>query len=139
MQRFTGIGNLVSDPRIQEFSPREGETEPRVKCSFKVAFDRNGKDAGADFLWVGVWNGSARACQEHLHKGSLVGVDGRISTNYDKEKDKEYVEVVAAPGFGVKFLTPKGNGGSNLPPEADVGTTPSESATPPASDDDIPF
>lgn len=136
------IGNLVDDPKLTEYPPREGQDEPRVKCSFKLAVNRNGQDAGADFIFIGVWNGSAKACADFLSKGSRVAVRGRLNTNSKQQDDgtwKDYTEVVADPGYGVEFLNTRrsdeaqtvDNDPSDTREAVAVGATP--------TDDDIPF
>ena len=97
-------GNLATDVRL-----RTTATGKEV-ASFKLAVNRPGKDAGADFVWVKVWNGSAVACNQYLAKGSPVLVDGSIRTSRVGEGAdiKEYVEVNARQ---VTFLSRRnGNG-----------------------------
>jgi single-strand DNA-binding protein len=98
-------GNLATDVRL-----RTTVTGKEV-ASFKLAVNRPGKDAGADFIWVKVWNGSAVACNQYLAKGSPVLVEGSIRTSRVGEGSdiKEYVEVNARQ---VTFLS-SGNGNGN--------------------------
>jgi single-strand DNA-binding protein len=113
MNIFAGQGNLCTDVRL-----RTTATGKEV-ASFKLAINRPGKDAGADFVWVKVWNGSAVACNTYLKKGSPVLVDGSIRTSRTGEGSdiKEYVEVNARQ---VTFLS-RGNGsnGENGAPPLD--------------------
>jgi single-strand DNA-binding protein len=108
-------GNLATDVRLRT------TTTGKEVASFKLAVNRPGKDAGADFIWVKVWNGSAVACNQYLQKGSPVLVDGSIRTSRVGEGAdiKEYVEVNARQ---VTFLS-TGNGGngasSDEPPTDD--------------------
>jgi len=141
-------GNLATDPRL-----RTTATGKEV-CSFKLAVNRPGQDAGADFIWIKTWNGSATACNTYLKKGSPVLVDGEIRTSRVGEGDsmKEYVEVNAR---SVQFLATR-NGGNDAPPPTDdnmpeavvastavpADATPAQAedtATPVVEDDDIPF
>lgn len=98
-------GNLATDVRLRT------TTTGKEVASFKLAVNRPGKDAGADFVWVKVWNGSAVACNQYLAKGSPVLVDGSIRTSRVGEGTdiKEYVEVNARQ---VTFLS-RGNGNGN--------------------------
>jgi single-strand DNA-binding protein len=98
-------GNLATDVRLRT------TTTGKEVASFKLAVNRPGKDAGADFVWVKVWNGSAVACDKYLAKGSPVLVDGSIRTSRIADGDgfKEYVEVNARQ---VTFLS-RGNGNGN--------------------------
>ena len=59
-------------------------------ASFTLAVDRSFKREGqpeADFINCVAWNRSAETMAQYLHKGSLIGVDGRIQTrNYDNQQ-----------------------------------------------------
>ena len=110
-------GNLATDVRL-----RKTKTDKDV-ASFKLAVNRPGKDAGADFIWVKVWNGSAVACEKYLAKGSPVLVEGSISTSRTGEAPNftEYVEVSAQR---VTFLSSGNGGNGNTPsPESEADAT----------------
>jgi single-strand DNA-binding protein len=115
-------GNLATDVRLRT------TTTGKEVASFKLAVNRPGKDAGADFVWVKVWNGSAVACEKYLAKGSPVLVDGSIRTSRIADGDgfKEYVEVNARQ---VTFLS-RGNGNGNGASGEPEVTVTVETATP---------
>lgn len=58
--------------------------------SFTLAVDRNFKKEGqpeADFINCVAWNRQAEAMAQYLHRGSLIGVDGRLQTrNYENQQ-----------------------------------------------------
>jgi len=95
------VGRLVKDPELKH----AGETPV---CNFVLAVDRNYKNSEgereADFLPVVVWRKLAEICAEHLKKGRLVAVRGRIQVRYweDEAGDRHYVTEVVADE--VKFL-----------------------------------
>ena len=69
-----------------------------------IAVDRRGKDKGADFINVVVWNKQAENVARYLSKGRQIAIEGRIQTrNYDNNEGKRtYVtEVIAS---NVEFL-----------------------------------
>ena len=84
--------------------------------------------------WVPVtmFGSRAESLSKYLHKGSKVGVTGKLS--YQQWKDKEgnnrsKLEVVADD---LELLSPKSSGGeSNIEPEIDASTS--------IYDEDIPF
>jgi single-strand DNA-binding protein len=84
-------GNLCTDVDLKELAG-----EKRV-ASFLLAVDRFGKDGGADFVRVSVWDRQAEVCAQYLNKGKRVGVDGRLrSRSWEEDgKRRSAVEVVA--------------------------------------------
>ena len=84
-------GNLCTDVDLKELAG-----EKRV-ATFLLAVDRLGKDGGADFVRVSVWDRQAEVCSQYLSKGKRVGVDGRLrSRSWEEDgKRRSAVEVVA--------------------------------------------
>nr|DAH52075.1 MAG TPA: Single strand binding protein [Caudoviricetes sp.] len=46
--------------------------------SFPLAVDRNGKDAGTDWIDVVVWRGTAEVLCNYADKGRMIVVEGRL-------------------------------------------------------------
>jgi len=106
------IGNLASDVELREFG------EEKRLATFRLAVDRGGKDAEADFFKIAVWDRQAQLCADYLAKGRKVGLEGRLrySTWEDEGKKRSAVEVVA---YRVEFLSgPGGSGAEVMPFEA---------------------
>jgi single-strand DNA-binding protein len=93
------IGNLCSDVEVKELG------EEKKIANFRVAVDRGGKDAGADFFRVAVWDRQAELCAQYLCKGKRVGIEGRLRSHSweDEGQKRSLVEVVANR---VEFLSP---------------------------------
>jgi single-strand DNA-binding protein len=93
------IGNLCSDVELKELG------EEKKLASFRVAVNRGGKEAGADFFRVAVWDRQAELCAEYLCKGRRVGIEGRLRSHSweDEGQKRSLVEVVANR---VEFLSP---------------------------------
>src|ERR1700688_4087600 len=85
------IGNLASDVELREVG------EDKKVASFLLAVGRGGRDAGADFVGVSVWDRQAELCAEYLSKGRRVGLEGYLrSRNWEGGgKRRRVVEVVA--------------------------------------------
>lgn len=129
--------------------------------SFTLAVDRNFKNANnereSDFINCVIWRKSAENFANFTHKGSLVGIDGRIQTrNYEnKQGQRVYVTEVVVDSFAL--LEPKqnnsngtgntGNGGNNSNVPANNSNAndgyqdpfANNSDTIDISDDDLPF
>jgi single-strand DNA-binding protein len=85
------IGNLASDVELREVG------DDKKVANFLLAVGRGGRDAGADFVGVSVWDRQGELCAEYLSKGRRVGVAGYLrSRNWEEEgKRRRVVEVVA--------------------------------------------
>jgi single-strand DNA-binding protein len=91
------IGNLASDVDLRELA------DDKKVANFLLAVGRGGRDAGADFVGVSVWDRQGELCAEYLRKGQRVGVAGYLrSRNWEEDgKRRRVVEVV---GLRVDFL-----------------------------------
>lgn len=86
-------GRLTRDPELRYTQNN------KAYVNFTIAVDR-GKDQNgerqADFIQCSAWNKTAEVIGKYLHKGSLIGVEGRIQTrNYENQQgQKVYVTEV---------------------------------------------
>ena len=79
---------------------------------FTLAVSRKIKAKGqpeADFINCISWNNVADLMKQYLHKGSLIGVEGRIQTRSYDDKDGKKIYVTEVVGESVHFLEPKQN------------------------------
>ena len=101
INRVVLVGRLTKDPILR----KTGSGASVV--SFTVACDRRIKTEGqptADFINCVAWNKVADLMAQYLHKGSLVGVEGRIQTrSYDNSQGQK-VYVVEVICDSVQFL-----------------------------------
>lgn len=84
----TILGRMVRDPEI-----RMTKTGKQV-CQFTVAFDKRGKDAGANFLDVVAWESKAEYISKYGSKGALVLLRGRLDQETwekDGKKNSKFV------------------------------------------------
>ena len=100
INRVVLVGRMTKDPVL-----RKPGTGARV-TSFTVACDRSIKTEGqptADFINCVCWNKVADNTAQFTHKGSLVGVEGRIQTrSYDDQSGRRvYVTEVVAESFQI--------------------------------------
>ena len=98
LNRVQLIGNLGKDPE-SHFTP----TGKKV-TSFSVAVSNRWKTADGEMKeytdWVNIeaWERLGEICQQYLHKGSLVYIEGRLRTNKYEDKGGEtkyFTKVVA--------------------------------------------
>lgn len=85
-------------------------------ASFTLAVARNYKDRDGnqqtDFIQCQIWRKAAENFANFTHKGSLVGIEGRIQTrNYDNQQgQKVYVTEVIVTNFSLLEPRNTGNG-----------------------------
>ena len=76
-------------------------------ASFTIAVNRQFTDSqgnrGADFINCVIWRKSAENLCKYTHKGSLIGIDGRIQTrSYDnKDGQRVYITEVVVDSFSL--------------------------------------
>lgn len=94
-------GNLTREPEIRYTNNN------MAIASFSIAINRprkkDGSDGGADFPRITVFGAQAENCERFLHKGSKVGIVGKIQTgSYEKDGQRIYTTDVVADR--VEFL-----------------------------------
>jgi single-strand DNA-binding protein len=91
MNNVSLIGNLATEVELRDVG------EDKKVASFLLAVNRAGRDAGADFVGISVWDRQAELCSEYLTKGQRVGIAGRLRSHSWEEEGKRrtVVEVVA--------------------------------------------
>ena len=86
------IGNLTADPELRQ---TQGGTKV---CSFSIAVNRRGKDAGCDFINVVAWKERAEFVTKWFKKGKPILVCGQLQQRKwtDKQGNTRYeYEVIA--------------------------------------------
>lgn len=139
MNNWTGIGRLVRDPELR-YTPGKGTPIAKVTIAIDNGYGENKK---TDFIPVVIWGKQAENTAQYCTKGSLVAVEGRISTRtYEHDGVKKYaVEVSANLYGGIKFLSNKRSGDAGQPvAEANPFQNASfEDSMEPIDDGDMPF
>lgn len=107
INRTVLVGRLTKDPEIRYTQSRT------AVANFTMAVNRQFTNANgereADFISCIVWRKAAENFCNFTHKGSLVGIDGRIQTStYEKEGQRVYSTQVVVDGFSL--LEPKQQG-----------------------------
>lgn len=130
INRVVLVGRLTRDPELRK------TTTGTSVASFTLAVDNRIKDANGQyttsFIPCVVWKEQAENCVRFIHKGSLVGVEGRLNhRTYDNQEGKK-VQVIEVVCDSIQFLEPK---------KADEETpnTSSNNANTEEELDDLPF
>jgi single-strand DNA-binding protein len=101
LNRIVLIGRLVRDPELRYTS------SGTPVSNFTLAVERNYTnkqgEREVDFIKIVTWRKLAETCAQHLGKGRLVAVDGRLQIRKSENEKRTYInpEVVAE---NVRFL-----------------------------------
>jgi single-strand DNA-binding protein len=99
------IGNLGADPELRNTAGGKAVVSLSVATTDKWKDKQSGEiREHTEWHQVEAWDGLAKACAEHLKKGSLVYVRGRLQkTSWEPQPGvKSYNTVISAKK--VKFL-----------------------------------
>ena len=120
MNKVILMGRLTRDPEIRYSQGNDQMAIARYTLAVDRRFNRNG-DQTADFINCVAWNKTADLMTQYLHKGSLIGLEGRIQTrSYDNQQGQRvYVTEVVAES--VQFLEPKNAQSNYSAPSQDYG------------------
>lgn len=141
------VGRLTRDPEIK--------TGNSTVAKFNVAVNRNFKDAsgnyGADFVNCVAFGKTAEFLDKHFHKGSMIGITGRINTGSYQNRDGQTIYTTDVAVEKVEFVGSKSDNAASTVDAVPVADKPKKSktsASTPAADefisipdsiDDIPF
>lgn len=104
INRVVLVGRLTKDPEL-----RRTQSGTSV-VSYTIAVNRRSAQPGqpdADFINCVAWNKTAELMAQYLHKGSLIGVEGRIQTRNYENQQGQRVYVTEVVTDSVQFLEPK--------------------------------
>ncbi len=149
INKVTLIGNLGKDPEVRRLE--SGAAVARLT----VATNESYKDKSGDWQtlteWHTVicWRNLAERAEKQLKKGSLVYLEGKLSTRKwtDKDGNDRYsTEVIANTFRSMERRENTNTGGGGFPSANDEPTRNNNNASPnvsnnepPAADDDLPF
>jgi len=110
MNKVVLVGRLTRDPELQYTANGTAVT------AFTIAVDRNFKnnqgEREADFIRCVAWRKLGEIVAEHMKKGRLVAVEGRLQTRSYENNEGRRVYVTEVISENVSFLDrPKNDGG----------------------------
>jgi single-strand DNA-binding protein len=132
------VGNLGKDPEMRYTPSGQAVTSFNVATNRQYANNTGQQVKETAWFRVSVWGKQAETCNQYLHKGSKVLVEGRMTVDQATggprvyaRQDGTYGASFEVTAFTVRFLSPKGEGeGMGMGgEESPVG----------AGEDEIPF
>lgn len=130
INRVVLVGRLTRDPELRRTQNGTAVT------SFTLAIDNRFKDENGDkttsFIPCVVWNQQAENCVRFVHKGSLVGIEGRLNQRTYLNKEGNNVQVIEVMCDSVQYLDTKKQ-------EESSQEVPKQTAKNNVDDDSLPF
>ena len=102
LNRIILIGRLTADPQLRY--TKNGNAVTNFTLAVDKSFVGQDGERGVDFINIVVWRKLAEACANHLAKGRLAAVEGRLEIrSYEDQQGvrRKAAEVVAD---NVRFL-----------------------------------
>ena len=143
INRVVLVGRLTRDPELRK------TVNGASVATFTIAVDNRTKGPNGEkttsFIPCTAWNQQAENACKYTHKGSLVGVEGRLNQRSYDAKDGRKVSVVEVICDSVQFLESKN---SNTASREDTGYTSDivpddveekNTSSIDVADDDLPF
>lgn len=98
INRVVLTGRLTKDLELRQ--TQSGKSTVSFSLAVDRAFRKDGQPE-ADFINCVAWNRQAEAMAQYLHRGSLIGVDGRLQTrNYENQQGQRvYITEVFIDNF----------------------------------------
>jgi len=138
LNRIIVIGRLTRDPELRYTSGGI------AVATFTVAVDRTFTNQQGqretDFIPVVVWRKQAEVCANHLNKGRLVAVDGRLQIRSYETAEGQRRTVSEIVADNVRFLDwPQDGGGGGGGGRGGSESSGRGEDEPEFLDDDVPF
>ena len=98
------IGNLTKDPELR-YTP-----QGTAVVNLRLAVNRKFRDKNQElkeetcFVTVVVWNKQAESCNQYLHKGSPVFIEGRLQSRSWEDNSGQKRSVIEVTAERVQFL-----------------------------------
>lgn len=133
LNRIILIGRLTRDPELR-YVP-----SGQPVASFTLAVDRpfanQQGERQTDFIDIVAWRRLAEQVTQHLTKGRLVAVEGRLQIRSYETQDGQKRKAAEVVADAVRFLDRKPGSG----PAAGVESREGEPEAAEGGDDDVPF
>lgn len=131
LNRVVLVGRLARDPELR-YTP-SGKAVCGITVAVTRRFANQQGERDADFIDVVLWGKLAETCANHLQKGRLVGVEGRLQIRSYETQDGQKRKAAEVVADNVSFLDrPKGQ----QPETGDIADLGEEVRV---GDDEVPF
>ena len=125
------MGNLTKDPELR-YTP-----QGTAVANLRMAINRKFKSKTGElkeevcFITAVVWNKQAETCNQYLHKGSPLFVEGRLQSRSWEDASGQKKSVIEVRAERVQFLGSPSGKAQNAPP---TGAIPEELSQEPSTE-----
>ena len=102
MNQVILVGRLTKDPEVITLD--SGKTVLNILLAVQRAYKNEDGCYETDFIDCELWNAVADSTSEYCHKGDIIGVKGKLKTDY-YEKDDEKRKVMSVVAERITFLS----------------------------------
>lgn len=106
MNRVVLVGRITKDPELKNI-PNSNTSVVSFTIAVNRQFTSKSGEKEADFINCVVFNKAAENLSRYIHKGGLLGVEGRIQTRNYQANDGSTRYVTEIICDNVQFLEPK--------------------------------
>jgi single-strand DNA-binding protein len=131
LNRIVLVGRLTKDPELR-YTPN-GKAVAGFSLAVSRRFSNAQGERETDFIDIVLWGKLAETCTNHLKKGRLVGVDGRLQIRSYEAQDGQKRRVAEVIADNVAFLDKPKESGPAETTEEEFGSEIKVSA------DEVPF
>ena len=130
------IGNLTRDPELKYLPSGEAVANCSIACNEKWKAKDGSQQEKVEYVSLTFYRRLAEIAGEYLHKGSLIYVEGKLSTRkwQDKDGNDRYTTEISVNEMQMLGGKPEGGQAAKQP---QTGTR--RVASDDGLDDDIPF
>jgi single-strand DNA-binding protein len=114
MNKIMLIGNLGKDPELN-YTPSGTALTKFTMAVNRRTRDRESGEKRDETTWFNIvaWNQLAETCNQYLHKGSKVFIEGRMTSRKFTDKDGNERTAWEVTANEMEMLDPKGQGSSS--------------------------
>ncbi len=123
------MGNLTKDPELR-YTP-----QGTAVCNLRMAVNRRYRNKNQElkeevcFITAVVWNKQAETCNQYLHKGSSLFVEGRLQSRSWEDASGQKRNVIEVRAERVQFLGAPSKAQTAAPSEESLAEVPPDSST----------
>jgi single-strand DNA-binding protein len=118
INRVVLVGRLTREPELRAIPAGTSVCSLRIACNSSRRDPEGELREKPNYFDVDVYGGAAESVSNYMHKGSRVGVDGRLEWREWETSDKHKRQAVSIVADTVQFLdSPRGDRGADVPGE----------------------
>jgi len=131
--RVVLVGNLTRDPQLRQIPSGMSVAEMGLATNERYR-NRDGETAETTcFVDVVAWGKQAETCDQYLHKGAPILVEGRLQFDQWKTSDGQNRSRLRVRADRIRFL------GKAAPPTVGPAAASGDAEAPTAADEPLPF